>query len=204
MRNATHTVAMWLGFAAGLGGLEHGIFEILQGNTRTEGVMIASMGFPCDPETAWNLCEPAMTILPSFFTTGLIAILISIIMIAWCVAFLKGKRGGLTLVLLALALLLFGGGFFPPLIGIIGGVTASQLHKPLTASPGGLTRLAARLWPAPLVLFLLWLPAQFVIGDAMKSLGWLGLLPIFLLLPLAVYVGYARDVVSQRKKEASS
>jgi hypothetical protein len=64
MRKATKTVATWLGIAAGIAGLENGYFEILQGYTRPEGLMIASMGPPCDPEVVWNACEPAMTILP--------------------------------------------------------------------------------------------------------------------------------------------
>jgi hypothetical protein len=43
MREATKTVATWLGIAAGLAGLEHRYFEILQGNARPEGLVIASI-----------------------------------------------------------------------------------------------------------------------------------------------------------------
>jgi len=64
MRKATKTVATWFGVAAGIAGLEHGYFEILQGNTKPEGLMIFSMGPPCDPEAIWNRCEPAMTVIP--------------------------------------------------------------------------------------------------------------------------------------------
>jgi hypothetical protein len=55
MRKATRIVAASLGVAAGIAGLEHGYFEILQGNTRPEGLMIVSMGSPCVPEEIW--CE---------------------------------------------------------------------------------------------------------------------------------------------------
>ena len=40
MRLKTRAAAMWLGISAGMAGLEHGVFELLQGNTRPEGVMI--------------------------------------------------------------------------------------------------------------------------------------------------------------------
>ena len=75
MRKATKTVAMWLGIAAGLAGLEHGYFEILQGNTRPPSLAFPSMGPPCDPAVAWSACEPAMSILPSFLLTGVLALL---------------------------------------------------------------------------------------------------------------------------------
>ena len=66
MRRATKTVATWFGISAGIAGLEHGYFEILQGSTRPAGLLIVSMGPPCVPEEIWNGCEPAMTILPNF------------------------------------------------------------------------------------------------------------------------------------------
>ena len=44
MNKATKTVATWLGITAGIAGLEHGYFEILQGITRPESLMIVSMG----------------------------------------------------------------------------------------------------------------------------------------------------------------
>ena len=45
MRKATKTVAMWFGIVAGIAGLEHGYFEILQGNTRPASLaFFPSMG----------------------------------------------------------------------------------------------------------------------------------------------------------------
>ena len=56
MRKATKTVATWFGILAGAAGLEHGYFEILQGNMRPTSLMFASMGPPCVPEKIWNAC----------------------------------------------------------------------------------------------------------------------------------------------------
>jgi hypothetical protein len=53
MRKATKTVATWFGVTAGLAALEHGYFEILQGNVRPSGVMFPSWGADVrDPEGA--------------------------------------------------------------------------------------------------------------------------------------------------------
>ena len=199
MRKATKTVATWLGIAAGIAGVEHGYFEILQGHVRPEGLMIVSMGPPCDPEAAWNICEPAMTVLPSFLITGILAVILGLAIFVWSVVFIQRKHGGLVLMLLSVALLLFGGGLFPPLIGIIGGAAGTQINKPLTREPGAITRFAAKLWPWPLALLLVWLLGQFPVGylfnDFLKSIMYFGLALILTMLPLSVYTGYARDAV---------
>jgi hypothetical protein len=75
MRRATKTVATWFGISAGIAGLEHGYFEILQGSVRPAGLMILSMGPPCVPEKTWSGCELAMTILHNFLLTGILAML---------------------------------------------------------------------------------------------------------------------------------
>jgi hypothetical protein len=198
MRNATKTVATWLGLLAGAAGLEHGIFEILQGNTRPAGLMFPSWGADiCDPAKLWHACEPAMSIIPNFLVSGILTVLLGLAVMAWAIWFLRGKYGGLGLILLSIALLLCGGGFFPPLIGLIGGAAGTQIHRPLGGKPGALTRFAAKLWPWPLVLLVTWLLAQFPVGyffnDALKSVMGFVLLFIITFLPLSVYVGYARD-----------
>jgi len=197
MRKATKTVATWLGIVAGGAGVEHGYFEILQGNSRPEGVMIASMGSPCVPEKIWNTCEPAMTIIPNFLITGILAVILGLAVLTWSVGFIQRKRGGAVLLLLSIALLLFGGGIFPPIIGLVGGAAGTQINKPLTRQSGGITRFAAKLWPWPLVLLLVWLLGQFPVGyffnDFLKSIMYFGLALILTMLPLSVYTGYARD-----------
>ena len=53
------------------------------------------MGPPCDPEAAWNACEPALTILPSFLYSGILAVLISLAILVWSLAFIQRWQGGL-------------------------------------------------------------------------------------------------------------
>lgn len=199
MRKATRIVAAMLGIIAGIAGLEHGYFEILQGSTRPASLMFASWGPPCVPEEIWHACEPAMSILPNFLLTGILAMLLSLAIMAWSAGFIERKQGGLVLILLSIALLLFGGGFFPPIIGLVGGAAGMQIHKPLTGQPGSVTRFAAKLWPWPLVIFLVWVLGQFPVGyffnDFLTSIMGFGLLLILTSLALSVYVGYAHDAV---------
>ena len=79
MRKATRITASALGLFAGFGGPEHGYFQVQQGNVRPDGLFISSIGPPCDPEQVWHLCEPAMTVIPSFLVTGVVATLVGVI-----------------------------------------------------------------------------------------------------------------------------
>lgn len=117
MRRASRITAAVLGVFAGGASIEHGIYEILQGNLRPAGLMINSMGPPCQPESVWHACEPAMTIIPSFLISGIVAAAIGAFVLVWSIAFIQKKHGGLIVILASVLMLLFGGGIFPPLIG---------------------------------------------------------------------------------------
>lgn len=202
MRRTTRITASVLGLTAGGAGIEHGIFEILQGNIRPEGLMIASIGPPCVPELSWNQCEPAMTVIPSFLITGILAILFGIIIVIWSAFFVQKKHGGLVLILLSIPLLLFGGGIFPPLIGIIAGALGTRINKPLNPEgsrlSGGVLRFLAILWPWSLTLFVLWVLGQWVIGhffnDWLLANGYLIIVMVLGTLALTVVTSYARDL----------
>lgn len=204
MRNASKSVAKWFGIAAGIAGIEHGYFEILQGNTRPESLMIASMGPPCVPTEIWNACEPAMTIIPNFLVTGILAIIFGLAILIWSIAFIQRKHGGVVLILLSIALLMFGGGLFPPLIGIAGGIAGLKINKSLgNKHPGKFLQLIAMLWPWPLVIFMTWILGQWVVGyffnDFMQQAMYFGVLLILTMLPLSVITAYAHDLQSARR-----
>jgi hypothetical protein len=198
MRKATKTVATCLGVVAGIAGLEHGYFEMLQGSTRPDGLAFPSWGPQhCDPAKVWHACEPAMSILPNFLVTGVLAILLSLAIIVCSTWFLQRKYGGLVLILLSIALLLFGGGFFPPIIALFGGLAGTQINRPLRGESSSITRFVAKLWPWPLVIFLIWTLGQFPVGyffnDFLKSIMGFGLLLILTMLPLSGYTAYVHD-----------
>ena len=202
MRKATRSTATVLGLTAGGAGIEHGIFEILQGDARPEGLMIASIGPPCVPELSWNACEPAMTLLPSFLITGILAVVLGVIVMAWSAGFVQRRHGGLVLILLCIPLLLFGGGIFPPLIGIVAGAVGTRIHKPLRPEgsrlSGGSLQFLALLWPWSLALYVLWVLGQWVIGhfanDWLLANGYLVIVMVLGTLLLTVITTYAHDL----------
>jgi hypothetical protein len=199
MRKATKTVAVWFGIAAGLAGIEHGIFEILQGNIRPESLMIVSMGPPCVPEVAWNACEPAMTVLPSMLLSGVLSTILGLFIFILAAGFIQRKRAGLVMLGLCITLLLVGGGLFPPVIGIIGSFAAMQINKPLDGKKqGSFLRFAAKLWPWPLVIFVGWVAGQWLIGyffnDFLQSIMGAAAILILVMLPVSLIAGYAQDL----------
>ncbi len=199
MRKATRFVAAAIGVVAGIAGLEHGGFEILQGSVRPASLMFASMGPPCVPSQTWDACEPAMTILPNLLVTGSLAVIVSLLTIAWSATNLQRRSGAGVLAALSVVLLLFGGGFFPPLFGLIGAAAATQINRPLPAiGSSGVLRFAATLWPWPLVVLVAWGLGQFLVGyffnDFLQTTICVSL-PLFVaMLPLSAYTAYARDV----------
>lgn len=115
--------AMALGIFAGLGGPIHGPGEILQGNVAPSTVV-----FEAWPGFEALSGEPAMTIIPNLLVTGILAIIIGVSLSFWSAKFISRKHSGFFMILLSIALLLFGGGLIPPLFGIASGLVAIALH----------------------------------------------------------------------------
>ncbi len=199
MRKATKTVTTWLAVVAGIAGLEHGYFALNQGNTPIPDLAFPSWGPPCVPEEIWHACEPAMSIIPNFLITGILAMLLSLALIVWAVWFLQSKYGGWVQMALSVLLLLFGGGFFPPIIAFVGGLAGTQINRPLSGQPTPLSHFAARLWPWSLVVFVAWTLGQFPVGhffnEFLTSIMFVSLFVILTSLALVVYTAYAHDAI---------
>jgi hypothetical protein len=207
MNRATRTTASILGICGGLLGIEHGYFETLQGHTTPGSILISAFGPPCQPKLVWHGCEPAMTIIPDFFVTGILAIIISLIVILWAAAFVQKSRGGVILILLCIVQLLLGGGFVPPLWGIIAGFTATGINGRLTwwraRSSAAAQQLLAKLWPWSLSVFLIWTAGAWILGylfnQLMMSLSCISFVVFDLVMPLLiVFAGLARDADTNR------
>lgn len=80
---ATRIVASTVGVMAGLLSIEHGYFETLQGHAVPGSIVIQAIGPPCEGNAMWHGCEPAMTIIPDFFITDILAIVIGVIVVVW-------------------------------------------------------------------------------------------------------------------------
>lgn len=173
MKSATRVAASSLGVYAGMLGMLHGAFEIAQGRVAPETLIVNAIGAPCQPEAVWHACLPAMTVIPSFRITGFLAVAIGLVLVIGSIGFVQRKYGGLDLILLSIALLLVGGGFVSPLIGVIAGGAGATIGAPLrwwrTRVPTLTLRLLAALWPGTLVVLLAWFPGAWLLGGIFPS-----------------------------------
>ncbi len=119
MKSALHTTTAVMGAWMGLAGIEHGIGELLQGRTGGGGMILS---WPDSPFFASLSGEPAFTLLGDMRLTGALAVVISVLFIAWSIGVRDLRRGGAGMMLLAVPMFLFGGGIFPPVLGFIIGL----------------------------------------------------------------------------------
>lgn len=202
MHTATRITVTALSVYAGILGIEHGGFEYMQGNVAPKRLLINAIGPPCQPETAWHACLPALTLVPNLRVTGILAITVGLLAIVWSAAFVQRKHGSWVLIALFIALLLVGGGFVPAFIGWVAGLTATRLHtasEPDEASGSrSRRRFLAKLWPWTLIVLMAWLPGGWLLGHffSQTMLRWGFILFFFfdLGLPLlTAFSGHAHD-----------
>jgi hypothetical protein len=149
MNHATRTIAAALGVIFAIGGMSHGFFETLQGNTPTNGLIIDAIS---DSMRRWpHGSETAFTLIPNFLITGVAAIAVSLAIIVWSVGYLHTRHGATIYLLLFILLFLMGGGIGQIVFFTVGWAFATRINKPLTwwrkALPEGIRPMLARVWP---------------------------------------------------------
>jgi hypothetical protein len=200
---ATRLVASVFGILVGLAGIEHGIFEMLQGNVPTNGIVIDAIG---DSFTFWEgTGERAVSILPTFLLAGISSAILGIVVIVWSSFFVQRKFGATILLVLTFALFLVGGGMAPIVLSITAVAAATRIDKPLgwwkTHLSLSLRKSLGKLWPWALAIFVVifWstmavqifgLPLETTLISMI-----VGLLSIVMvvLIPVSVIVGLAYD-----------
>jgi hypothetical protein len=144
-----------IGVLLGIAGMEHGFFEVLQGNTSTDGLIIQAIG---DAHQMWYYgTEEAFTLIPNFLITGILAMAIGLAIIIWSVGFVHQRRGAAVFGLLFVLLFLFGGGIAAQVvIAPPTWAAATRINKPLTwwrkVLPAKLRRALASIWPYTLTV----------------------------------------------------
>lgn len=209
MNKATTTLFLTLGVLAGIMGIEHGIGEALEGYKPTDGVFILSW-----PDSAFfeiMAGEPAMTIIPNYLVTGLLAIFFSgVFLIVLVKSDLDGKAIIILFALLAL-MLLTGAGFGPPILGVIAVLIALKRNSPLktwSKLPSKFNRVLGMLWPWSFGLCLIgWLMifpgAALIVFFTGVDSALLMIAPIlvaFAFIPITLLLGFSRDIL-KRKSE---
>jgi len=209
MNKVTSMLFLVLGTLAGIMGIEHGIGEVLEGYRPTNGVFILSW-----PDSAFfeiMAGEPAMTIVPNYLVTGLLAIFFSGAFLIILVKPGLDRKAIIILFALLVLMLLTGGGFGPPILGIIAVLIAFKRNSQLptwSRLPSKLHSVLSRLWPWSFGLCLLgWLmlfpgAALIVFFTGMDNVL-LMVIPIliaFTFIPITLLLGFSRDIL-QRKPE---
>lgn len=143
--SATRIVVSTFGALVAYAGIEHGIGEILQGPVAPGGLAIES--WPGVKAFEILAGEPAMTVIPNVLVTGVMAVIVALALGIWSVMFIERRDGGPMLIALSVLLLLMGGGFAPPLMGIILGIAATRIGAVSRRPPGDVTRAMGRAWP---------------------------------------------------------
>jgi len=203
MKNSARVMVSTFGLLVGLAGIEHGVGEMLQGNTTPKGFV-----FPSWPNAAFFRIfngEPAASIVPNLLVTGILATLVSLVFITWAVRFNQRKYGGLVLISLSMVLFLVGGGIFPPVFGLIIGAAVTRLNAPAAGRrdrlPKDLRNVLGRLWPwsfgAAVLAWLSMVPGlaamDYFFGYENTNLIWFLLASMFGFLILSMVTSLARD-----------
>lgn len=157
---STRIVVATFGVLAALAGVEHGVGEILQGSVAPEGLVVES--WPDSRAMEVLQGEPALTVVPNLMIAGILTIPVAVAIGIWSVRSVGPRSGAIGLILLSVLLLLVGGGFGPPLVGIILGIGTWRIGSVGRRSPGRGARAIAPAWP--------WLTVA-------GAVGFLGLMP---------------------------
>ena len=129
INRATLTIVKTIGVLFALGGMNHGLFEILQGNVSTGDVLIAAIG---EKQRMWvHGEEGAFTLLPTFLASGIATWVIGISIVIWSLKYLDTRHGPRVYLILFILLFLTGGGVAQVLFFSVAYAAATQIRKPL-------------------------------------------------------------------------
>jgi hypothetical protein len=165
--DATRIIAATIGVFSGLcSGMNHGFFEILQGNKPTDGLFILAIG---EAQRLWPLGgELAFTLIPNFLITGIVSMIVGAAMVIWSIWFLPTKHGRTVFLGLFILSFLVGGGIGQSFLLIPAWAFATRMGKPLTwwrkVLPRSMWPFLSRLWVVTLVLVIVAMLITLEIG----------------------------------------
>lgn len=128
---ATRVLASTLGVLVGIGSIEHGLLECLQGERPTPGLIVNALG----PGYAWTVWkqggEGAFTMLPTFLLSGIVASLTGVLIIVWALRFLPSRHGAIVFLVLGVVSFLTGGGVAQIVLFTLTWGVAARIRAPL-------------------------------------------------------------------------
>jgi hypothetical protein len=153
--NATRVIATAIGVFFGLfSGVNHGVFEVLQGNVPTDGLFIPAIG---EAQRFWPLgSEDAFTLIPNFMITGIASMVVGVAIVVWSIWFLPTRHGRTVFLGLFILSFLVGGGVGQVFFFVPAWAFATRMGKPLTwwrkVLPRSTWPFLSRLWIVTFVL----------------------------------------------------
>lgn len=209
---ATRVIASTLGVLVGIGSIEHGLFECLQGSSPTSGLIVNALG-PGYSWTRWKQGgEGAFTLLPNFLLTGTIASLIGVLMIVWSLRRIHGPHGSTVFLLLGVTSFLTGGGVAQIVLFTLTWGVGSRIRASLAfwrwLIPVQARPVLGRIWPwtltASTVLFLVALEIAVIgyvpwVSDQLELLRvcWTILGVALGLFVISICSGFAHDLAGR-------
>ena len=205
MKSAAQLTISAFGVIAAIAGFEHGFGEILQGNRMPDGILILS--WPDSPFFQIHSGEPAMTLIPNLLTSGILTVLVSLAFLLFVTTQIHKKLAGLIVILLSILWLLVGGGFGPPILGIILGIATFRQQ---TSERGGIHKVGAvrrflgTAWPvllaAGLIAWLMVFPGLNLLDYALQAnvpdaVVYTVIASAFAFLFLSIWAGAVRDTI---------
>ena len=204
--SATRIVSIAFAMLCGFTGIIAGFFEMLQGNVAPDGLIISTISPEYSLWKTYDIFElmetySALTIIPNFFITGILAMIVSCFVIIWGVGFIHRKHGAFIFLLLSIFQFLVGGGFVMDL-ALITTITATQINRPLTwwkkHLPSTIKAILTKMWPLSLVSFIILSTCMLgmtVLGINGGFQDYLEILAALMFLPLILLIigGFVTD-----------
>jgi hypothetical protein len=86
-----------------------------------------------------------MSVVPNLVLSGVFSVILALMLALFCLTGIHRPRAGWVIITLSTGLLLVGGGFGPPLLGLALGATATRIGSRPRRRPGRSTQVLARL-----------------------------------------------------------
>ena len=210
--HATCRIATTLGVLTGIGSIDHGLLECMQGFRPTPGLIVNALG-PGYRWTVWKEGgEGALTLIPNFLITGIIATTLGLAMIVWALSFIDKPYGPTVFLLLGVASFLTGGGVAQVVLFTLTWGVATRIRATLEFwrwfIPSRSQRTLGRIWPWTLgvstLLFLVALEIAvfgYIPGISAQTellhICWKILAAALVLYLFSIFSGFAHDLDAQ-------
>ena len=205
---ARRITALVLCTLLGISGMNHGFFEAMQGWKPTSGLVVQAIG---EAQRMWpHGTEEALTVVPNFLITGILAMCTGLAIIVWSIGFIHKKHGTLTLLLLFIILFLVGGGIAQVVFFLPTWAYSTRMNKPLRwwrrILSGGAGKRLSSMWKWSLAacsLFFLLALEIAIVGffpgitnqDTLLYVCWGFLALSWILMNVSFVSGFAHDIV---------